>query len=259
MCLAGRQRVLRLRPRLAKQAEGVAQRVQRVDVRNSDDVPAVTGEAGGHVLAEAQVSVALDGDVIVVVDPTEVREFEVSGQRSGLAADTLHQIAVAAHRINVEVEQIEVRPVVSRGQPAGGDCHSHAVADPLAKRAGGGLHAAGMSELGMTGATAVQLPKLAQVVQRNRRLAGRPAGGVQLLYPRQVQRGVEQRRGVSAGKDEPIAVGPDGLVWIVAEHFIEKHVGRRGQGHGCAGVPAAGRLDSVHREGPNSVDRQLFD
>ena len=52
----------------AVQSAGRQNRVQRVDVRHPDDVPAVAGESGGHVLAEAQASVARDADVIVVED-----------------------------------------------------------------------------------------------------------------------------------------------------------------------------------------------
>ena len=47
--------------------------------------------------------------LIVVVNPAEIREFQVSGQRGCLAADPFHQIAVPAHRVHIEVENFEAR------------------------------------------------------------------------------------------------------------------------------------------------------
>ena len=67
-----------------------------VGVADAEDVPAVAEEARGHVFAEGQRGVALDGDVVVVVDPAEVGELEVPGQGRGLAADAFHHAAVAA-------------------------------------------------------------------------------------------------------------------------------------------------------------------
>ena len=243
-------------------AEGfpcLAKRGQIVDVGHPKHVPAVAGEPRGHVLAERQRRAALDRDVVVVIHPAEIRELQMSGQRSRLAADALHQVAVATKCINVEVEQVEAGPIVLRGKPAGGHRHADAVADALAQRAGGGFDAAGVAVFGMAGATAVQLAKAADVVQPDRRLVGRPAVAVQLLDARQVQHGVEQHRGMSAGEDEPIAVRPRRLGGVVAEHLIPEHVGGRGQRHRRAGVSAVGRLHGVHRQGTDRVDCQLFD
>ena len=46
------------------------------------DVPAVGLEAGADVFGEGQRRVAFDGDVVVVVDPAEVRQLEVPGQEA---------------------------------------------------------------------------------------------------------------------------------------------------------------------------------
>ena len=180
------------------------------------------------------------------------------GQGGRLAADALHQVAVTAKGVDVEIEQVEARPVVSGGQPAGGDGHPHAVADALAQRPGGRLHTAGVSVLGMAGAAAIELTETAEVVQRHGWLVGGPTVGVQLFDARKVQDRVEQHRGVPAGEDEAVAVGPAGLGRIVAEHLVPEHVGDGGQGHGRAGVAALGRFDGVHRKGADRVDRQLF-
>ena len=183
----------------------------------------------------------------------------MSGQRSRLAADALHQVAVATECVSVKVKQIETGPVVLCGEPAGGHCHADAIADALAQGARGGFDAAGVAVFGMAGATAVQLAKAADVVEPDGRLACRSAVAVQLLDARQMQHGIEQHRGMSAGEDEPIAVWPCRLSGVVAEDFIPEHVGGGGQGHRRAWVSAVGRLHGVHRKGANRVDCQLFD
>ncbi len=101
--------------------------------------------------------------VIVVVNPAEVGELQMPGQRGRFAADAFHHVAVAAHGIDVEIEQLQSGPIVLGGQPAGGDRHAYAVAEALTERAGRGFHAAGMPVLGVAGATAVQLAELADV------------------------------------------------------------------------------------------------
>ena len=76
--------------------------------------------------------------MVVVVDVDEPAQPEVAGERRRLVADALHEVAVAADHEGVVVDEVgaEARP-----QPALGDAHAHAVAEPLAERAGGDLDA----------------------------------------------------------------------------------------------------------------------
>ncbi len=192
-------------------AEGLqrgAESGQVVDVIDLHHVPAITGEALPHIFAECQRGVAFDGDGVVVIDPAEVREFEVPGDGSRLGADAFHQIAVAAQDIHLIVEQVEAGTVVPSRQPALGDRHADAVADALPERTGRRLHAARVAVLGVSGAAAIQLAEAADVVQRHRQLVGRAAVGVNLFHFAQVQHGIEQHRGMPAGEHEAVAVGP---------------------------------------------------
>ena len=112
--------------------------------------------------------------MVVVVDPAEVRELQVAGERGGLGRDPLHHVAVAAEGVDVEVEQVlEAGLVEVRGHPAAGHGHADAVGHALAERAGGRLDARGPAVLGVAGALAVELAELLDVVERDRRLAER--------------------------------------------------------------------------------------
>ena len=66
--------------RALERPERTLKHLQVVGVADARDVPAVPDEARGHVIAERQRRIALDGDVVVVVDPAEVIELEVARQ-----------------------------------------------------------------------------------------------------------------------------------------------------------------------------------
>src|SRR5262249_21144854 len=130
-----------------------------------EHVPVITEEAGGNVLGKGDARTALDADVVVVVDPAEIVEAEMSGQRGRLRADALHQAPVAADGIDVVVEDLEARAVVATGEPPPGDRHADAGGDPLAQRAGGGLDARNPVILGVARSLAVELAEMADVVE----------------------------------------------------------------------------------------------
>src|SRR5205823_6955287 len=113
------------------------------------------------VLREREVGPPLDRDAVVVIDPAEVREPQVAGERGRLARHALHHAAVAAERVDVVVEERVVGAVVARRQPAPGDRHADAGRDALTERARRGLDAGGPVILGMPGTLAVELTEVA--------------------------------------------------------------------------------------------------
>ena len=88
-------------------------RLERVDVVGVVDrqrVPAVGREAGLDVLGrEGEVGGPVDRDPVVVVEVDEPPQAEVPGQRGGLGADALHQVAVGAEREDVVVADVARR------------------------------------------------------------------------------------------------------------------------------------------------------
>ena len=64
---------------------------------------------------------------------------------------------------------------------------------------------------------------------------------------------------MAAGEHEAIAAGPERIVRIVAQHVVPQRVGHRRQGHRRARMARVGRLDGVHRQGADRVDRKLLD
>ena len=158
---------------LPEDLKGVLDAIDVVGVPHPQDVPTVTQEAGRNVLREGDARVPLDGDVIVVVDPAEVVQAQVARQRRCLGRDPFHHAAVAADGIDVVVEDVEARPVVVLGKPLLGDRHAHAGGDSLPERTGGGLDARDPVILRVPRRLAVELTKMADVVERNGRLPSR--------------------------------------------------------------------------------------
>ena len=230
-----------------------------VGIGAADDIPAEAFEAGGDIVGVGEFGVAFDRNVVVVVDPAEFIELKVAGDRGGFVRDAFHQVAVTAEREDVEIEDIVVGLVEVRDEPARGDGHADAVAAALAERAGGGFDAGGFDGLGMAGTTAAELAEQFDLIQRDGKFAGRFAMLIELFDAGQMQQRIEQHRGVAAGEDEAIAVGPLGIFRIEPEDVLPEGVSDGGEGHRRAGMAAIGFLDRVHRQGADGIDGEEGD
>ncbi len=236
--------------------EGGGDRLGVVGVDDVGDVPAVAGEPGRHVVVVGEVGFAVDRDVVVVVDPAEVVELQVAGDRGGLAGDPLHQAAVAGDRVDVEVE--EVGPVAG-ALPLRGDRHPDRGRDALSERPGGRLHPRGPAVLGVAGGARVELAEALDVGEADRRLADHLVVGVDRPHVGQVQQRVEQHRGVPGRKHEAIASRPDRVGGIEAQEALPERVGERRQRHRRPRMPRVRLLDRVDRKRPDRVDAELVD
>ena len=185
--------------------EGGGDQLGVVGVADPGDVPAVAHEAGGDVVVVGEVGFAVDRDVVVVVDPAEVVELEVAGDRGGFVGDALHQAAVAGDRVDVEVEELEPA-VVAGALPLGGDRHPDRGGDALAERAGGRLDPGGPAVLGVAGSARVELAEALDVLERDGgvaddlvvgidRLARRPGGAASRAASRRGRRRARSGRG----------------------------------------------------------------
>ena len=236
-----------------------AKRSRIVGVADALHVPAIGEEARRDVVAEGEIGVAFDRHAVAVVDPAKVAEHLVAGERGRFARHALHHVAVAAYRVNVVVEDREIRPVEMLRQPAPGDRHADAVAAALAERAGRRLDARGQVIFRMAGAFAAELAEPLDVVERDRGLAETLVFGIDGLHAGEMQERVEQHRGMAVGQHEAVAIGPDRIVRIEAQKMLPERVGHRRQRHRRAGMAGIGLLHGVHRQGADGVDAELVD
>ncbi len=207
------------------------------------DVPPVALEALDHVVGQRELGLAVDADVVVVVDVDEPTEPQVAGEGGGLVADALHQVAVAADHVGVVVAHLGAEP---GPEPALGHAQAHGVGEPLAQRPGGDLDSRGVVDLGVPRGLRAPLPEVAQVVE------GQPV-------TREVEHRVEQDRGVPGREDEAVAVGPVGRLGVVVHDPRPQDVGQRSQRHGGAGVAVLRGLGTVHGQPADHVDGALLE
>ncbi len=207
-------------------------------------VPAVRLVAGRDVLALGDAGVVLDRDLVVVVDHAEVAELLVTGERAGLVGDALLDVTVGGDAPDVVPERRvgAVRLGVEQAALAAGR-HRHAdrVAEALAERPGGGLHARGVAVLRVARGERAPLAQRLEVVQRQR-----VAGEEEL--------DVERQAGVAGGEHEPVASGPVRVGGVVPHDPVEEQVRRRGEAHRRPRVAVAGFLHGVHGQHADRVD-----
>src|SRR5258708_178021 len=121
--------------------ERVLDAIQIVGIPDTNDVPSIRQKPPGDVLGERDIGLAFDGDVIVVVDPAEVIEFQVPGNGGCLARDSFHHAAIAAECVNAVSEQFKIWLVVTRGEPLFRNGHAHTRGHTLSQRTGRCFHA----------------------------------------------------------------------------------------------------------------------
>src|SRR6185295_16404762 len=128
-------------------------------------IPAIALEPHFHALAEGEICMTFDGDPVAVIDPAQVRQAKMTSQRSGLAGNPFHHVAVAADHVDIVIEQSEIRSIVVLGKPARPDCHADAVTAALPKWASGRFDAGGQPVFRMAGCDAADLPEILDVVE----------------------------------------------------------------------------------------------
>ena len=207
------------------------------------DVPAVGLVALADVLAEGERGVALDRDVVVVVEDDQPAEAEVPGQRAGLGGDALLEVAVGGDHVRVVADHLLVE---AGGEQALAQRHADGGRDALAERPGGRLDAGRVAVLGMAGGRRAELAEVLEVVERD-------------PVPGEVQDRVQEHRCVPRGEHEAVAAGPVRVLRRVAHDARVEQVRHRGQRHRGAGVARVGLLDRVHRERADRVDAELVE
>src|SRR5260370_38570638 len=97
--------------RIAKRCEGLFNARNVVGVSDMNYIPAIAGETNGYIFGERQPRAAFYRDVVVVVDPTQIIEAKVAGERRRFRANPLLQASASHYGIDVEIEDDKIRLV----------------------------------------------------------------------------------------------------------------------------------------------------
>ena len=112
-------------------------------------VPAVGFVALSDVLREREARVAVDRDVVVVVEEDDVVETEVRGEAAGFAADALHHVAVGGDAEDASREERCAPTIEARREHLERRRDADGVRNALPERPGGHLDAGCDVVLGM--------------------------------------------------------------------------------------------------------------
>jgi hypothetical protein len=222
-------------------------RVQRLDVldvlarRGPVDVqhlPAVRLVAGGHVFRERDVRVALDRDLVRVVDRDQVAELLVARERGSLARHALLQIAVARDDIHEVVERALARGSLGVEEAAlVARCIREADGrgETLSERTGRDLDAIGLAVLRVAGGLRTPGAERLEVVELE-------------SEPTEVQLHVLGEGGVAHREDEAFTSQPVRVCGVVVHDALVQQVRGGSQAHRRSRVPVANLLNGVSRQ-----------
>ncbi len=154
-----------------KRLERVAETIQIIGITDTQDIPPVTQESRRHIFRESQRRIAFNGDVVVVVNPAQVRKLEMRRKRCRFAGHAFHHATVAAQRIHIVIKHREVGLVEVRGLPARRQRHADARRIALSQRTGRGFHAGSPAIFRMAGAFAVELAEALQIIELHGKFA----------------------------------------------------------------------------------------
>ena len=200
--------------------------------------------SGGDVFEEGDVGVALNGNLVVVVDDDQLAEAQGAREGCRLGCHAFLEVPVGGKGIGVMVYDLVAGAVVTRGQPALREGHADGVGQTLAQRAGGYFNAGGEAVFGVPGGPAAPLTELLEFLHGK-------------IVTRQMEHGIKEGGGVTGGEDEAVAVGPVGIGRIVLEETVPQHVCHRGSAHRCAGMPGPRLLDCVYGQQADGVNAEL--
>ena len=159
----------------------------------------------------------------------------MAGERAGLVAGALHEVAVAAEDEGAVVDGLEaaVGGVDARREHPLREGHADGRGEALAERTCRRLDAGRVAVFGMAGGEAAELAELADVVERDA-VAGK------------VEQTVEEHAAVAAGEDEAVAVRPRRILRVVLEVLEPEDRRDVREAHGEAGVARLRGLDGVN-------------
>ena len=134
-------------------------------------MPAVGLIALQHVLGEGHGSVAVDGDVVVVVEGNQLAQAQVAGQGGGFTAHPFLVAAITHDHVGVVINQLAAGPVEFGSQVRFGDRQAHGVGDALAQLSGGDFNPWGFECFRVTRGAAAPLAELLDVFDAHRVVA----------------------------------------------------------------------------------------
>ena len=106
--------------------------IQIVGILDCHCVPSESLKFRGRIFRKCQIRFTFDRDVIVVINPAEVIQFQVTSNRCCFATDSFHEVAIGAKYVYVVIKEIRSVSIKTCGFPFGSHGHANTCANTLA-------------------------------------------------------------------------------------------------------------------------------
>jgi hypothetical protein len=126
-----------------------------VTVINDHNMPAVGFKSLGNIFGKGAVGVAVNGNVIIIIDGNEVTELEMSCHGGSLTGHTLHHASVAQEDIGVVIDQVEAGLVEYGSGVSLGHGKANSICKALSKWPSCNFNAFGIMRFRVAGGSAV--------------------------------------------------------------------------------------------------------
>src|SRR5215213_6947019 len=129
-------------------------------------MPAVRFETLRRIVAEREIGVAFNRDVVVVVEANQLSQLQVSRVRRGFVRYPFHHVAITRNEIRVVVDELVSFLIEDRSELCLCDCHPYRVSYALTERACRRFNTGCVPVLRMTRCAALPLAELLEIVER---------------------------------------------------------------------------------------------
>src|SRR5271155_2412151 len=184
--------------------------------------------------------------MVLVVEINEFAEVKMPCDRGSLLTDAFHQIAIAAFRVGVVIDNLVSGPVIPCCQPRLCDSQADPVGEPLPERSSRHFDSRRQAALRVPGRLATPFSEMFDFLERK-------------VITGKIEKAVQQHRPMSARQYETIAVEPLRVPRIVLQKTGPQRVRHRGRTHRHAGMARVRVLDGVRREYSYRVDAAIFE
>ena len=218
--------------------------VNIIAVRNLLCVPAVSLKAFQHILGKCGCCIALNRNVVAVIQYYNLVQTHCPCQRSRLGGNALLQAAITAECVCVMVYHLKFGCVEFCSQMAFRQCHTNRIGNALSQRACCHLNPCCMLIFGVAGCQGISLTEVFQILNRQ-------------PIAKHMQQGIQQCRAVSCGKNKSVSVIPVGVCRVCFQLLCPQGICRRCRAKGQTGMTAFCLLDSLCRQKTQGVNCQV--
>ncbi len=143
--------------------QGIFNSCKVIAILNLLNVPAICFKTLQAVFGKGKVSLALNGNMVIIVEIYKLSEFQVTRQGGSLMGNAFHEITIAYNPVSMVVDNFMARPVKFGCQMSFSYGHANTGCKALSQWTCGRFNSRGVTVFRMAGCFASPLAKIFQL------------------------------------------------------------------------------------------------